>query len=115
MPYDLPATNPNAPRFLPKRATLVLDGARGTTLAVEQGSLWVTLERDPRDVILAAGTRFRIDRDGRTIVAAEEDSRLRVIRRRGCVERVFAWLSRRAVALLRALPQRRRPAGVPYY
>ena len=115
MPYDLPATTHGSSRYLPKRNTLVLDGARGATIAVEQGSLWVTLESDPRDLILVAGMRFKIDRDGRTIVAAEEDSRLRVIRRRGSMARVGAWLGRKLSAALRSLPSRRRPAAVPYY
>jgi hypothetical protein len=48
-----------------------LDGARGTTLRVTRGVLWITLENDLRDVILAAGDAFTIDRDGLTLVEAQ--------------------------------------------
>lgn len=39
-----------------------LDGARGTKLRVTRGTLWVTLERDLRDIVLEAGDAFTIDR-----------------------------------------------------
>src|SRR4029077_15822895 len=41
-----------------------LDGARGTTLRVTRGTLWVTLENDLRDVVLSAGDSFMVDRGG---------------------------------------------------
>jgi hypothetical protein len=49
-----------------------LDGARGTTLRVTRGVLWLTLEDDTRDVVLAAGDVFTIDRGGLTLVEAQE-------------------------------------------
>jgi hypothetical protein len=115
MPYDISTSQLRSYRYMPKRTSLVLDGARGTTIAVEQGTLWVTLEHDPRDVILVAGMRFEVDRDGRTIVAAEDDSRLRLIRRRTASERVASWINRKAVALLRSFKRRTRTVAVPYY
>jgi len=48
-----------------------LDGARGTTLRVTRGTLWVTLENDTRDVVLEAGDVFTIDRGGLTLVEAQ--------------------------------------------
>ena len=48
-----------------------LDGARGTTLRVTRGVVWVTLEDDTRDVVLAAGDAFTIDRGGLTLVEAQ--------------------------------------------
>src|SRR5438876_12455424 len=48
-----------------------LDGARGTTLRVTRGVLWVTLEDDTRDVVLTAGDAFTIDRGGLTLVEAQ--------------------------------------------
>jgi len=83
------------------REALLLDNAQGTTLWVERGCLWVTLERDPRDIILAQGMRFTIDRPGRTIVAAEGASTLRLISPLSRRERMGRALSR-AAALLRA-------------
>jgi hypothetical protein len=48
-----------------------LDGARGTTLRVTRGTLWLTLENDVRDVVLTAGDVFTIDRGGLTLVEAQ--------------------------------------------
>src|SRR6516165_1247424 len=48
-----------------------LDGARGTTVRVTQGALWITLENDTRDVVLEAGDVFTIDRGGLTLVEAQ--------------------------------------------
>ncbi|HTP46684.1 MAG TPA: DUF2917 domain-containing protein [Casimicrobiaceae bacterium] len=94
MPYDAPATQAGRSFVLPRRSTLVLDGARGTTIAVVRGSLWVTQEHDMRDIILEDGARFVIDRNGRTIIAAEEESRLRLKRAKTRLDLVLAWLKR---------------------
>ena len=51
-----------------------LDGARGTTLRVTRGTLWVTLEDDVGDVVLTAGDSFTIDRGGLTLVEAQNDA-----------------------------------------
>ena len=48
-----------------------LDGARGTSLRVTRGVLWITLENDLRDVVLAAGDAFTIDREGLTLIEAQ--------------------------------------------
>ena len=55
---------------LNRRETLVLENAQGTIITVDRGCLWVTLERDLRDIVLVKGMRFQIDRSGRTIIAA---------------------------------------------
>ena len=49
-----------------------LDGARGTTLRVTRGNLWITLENDTRDIVLAAGDSYTIDRGGLTLIEAQE-------------------------------------------
>jgi hypothetical protein len=49
---------------------VTLDGARGTTLRVTRGRLWLTQEHDTRDIILEAGDVFTIDRTGRTVIEA---------------------------------------------
>jgi len=51
-----------------------LDGARGTTLRVTRGTVWVTLEDDTRDVVLKAGDVFTVDRGGLTLVEAQARS-----------------------------------------
>ncbi|MEP6656132.1 MAG: DUF2917 domain-containing protein, partial [Betaproteobacteria bacterium] len=47
-----------------------LDSARGARLHVTQGTLWITLQHDTRDVVLRAGDDFIIDRDGLTLIEA---------------------------------------------
>jgi hypothetical protein len=56
-----------------------LDGARGTTLRVTRGTLWIMLEDDTRDVVLEAGDVFTIDRGGLTIVEAQRTSAVCVL------------------------------------
>ena len=81
-----------------------LDGARGTTLRVTRGVLWITLENDLRDVVLAAGDTFTIDRDGLTLVEAQDVTSVCVLARhvdevrRGAgrprfAGRIAAWLA----------------------
>ena len=49
-----------------------VDDARGATLRVTRGTLWITLQDDVRDVVLGAGDSFTIDRDGLTLAEAQE-------------------------------------------
>jgi len=49
-----------------------LDGARGTTLRVTRGTLWITLENDTRDIVLTAGDSYTIDRGGLTLIEAQD-------------------------------------------
>ncbi len=58
-----------------------LDGARGTTLRITRGVVWITLENDTRDVILTAGDVFTIDRGGLTLVEAQGRSTVCVMGR----------------------------------
>ncbi|MEO8674486.1 MAG: DUF2917 domain-containing protein [Casimicrobiaceae bacterium] len=86
-----------------------LDGARGTTLRVTRGVLWITLQDDTRDVIVAAGDAFTIDRDGLTLVEAQDAATVCAMAlhalnvRRGpgrpkFAARIAAWLSSVGVA-----------------
>jgi hypothetical protein len=81
-----------------------LDGARGTRLRVTRGVLWVTLENDVRDVVLAAGDMFTIDRDGLTLAEAQGATAVHVLGRQASVvrrgvrrptlaTRIAGWLS----------------------
>src|SRR6266480_7982409 len=91
---------------LDKRQSLVLRNAQGTVVAVDRGCVWVTLERDPRDIVLAKGMRFEIDRPGRTIVAAETASRLRLLAPETLRDRIAAWFGRRLDGWGRRLARR---------
>ena len=114
MPFDFSPVLSQR-RFLAGRSTLQLDHAEGTVIAVESGCLWVTMENDTRDIILSPGMRFEVDRGGRTIVAAEEDSRFGLLEPCDTAEGVAAWMARKLAAAL----GRRVPRGalgcVPYY
>jgi hypothetical protein len=56
-----------------------LDGALGTRLKVTRGKLWVTLERDVRDIVLEPGASFTIDREGLTLVESQGSSKVDVV------------------------------------
>ena len=47
-----------------------LDGAAGTAVTCRAGAVWITLEGDPRDILLEAGEAFVIDRQGLSLVCA---------------------------------------------
>ncbi len=80
-----------------------LDGARGTTLRVTRGTLWLTQERDTRDIVLSAGDVFTIDRGGLTLIEAQQKAIVCVLarhmdevhvraRQSGAGDRVRDWL-----------------------
>ncbi len=92
-----------------------LDGARGTTLRVTRGTIWLTMQDDTRDVVLAAGDVFTIDRGGLTIVEAQTKTHVCVLGRATAEERVLPAIADwqpRAPAWLGALNAARR--FVPY-
>lgn len=119
MPYDSPTPQRGSRIFLSQRKSLVLNNAEGTTIVVDSGCLWVTMERDPRDVVLLPGMRFEIDRSGRTIIAAEDDSRFCLRAAAGRANRIGAWLSHTVARLsLRWVSRCPRHPGrfaAPYY
>lgn len=49
-----------------------LKDAAGTIAQVKSGRVWITLEHDRRDIVLEPGETWVIDRDGLTLVQAEE-------------------------------------------
>src|ERR1700755_1326631 len=99
MPFDPSAPPPGRRAYLPHRETLILNNAEGTRISVDAGCLWVTMERDPRDVVLLPGMSFEIDRSGRTVIAAEENSQFRLRAERPATRRAAAWLARLAARL----------------
>jgi hypothetical protein len=50
---------------------LNLDDARGTTIRVRRGQVWVTQDGDLADHVLDAGAAWAVERNGRTIVQAQ--------------------------------------------
>jgi hypothetical protein len=58
---------------------LRIEGARGRTLVVFDGLVWITQAGDPRDAFVAGGGAFTFDRPGLAIVEALEESRLAML------------------------------------
>ena len=54
--------------------TLRIRDAVGSLICAREGTLWITEENDPRDVVLQAGGCFRVDQPGLTLVTAFADA-----------------------------------------
>lgn len=50
----------------------------GTVVECLQGCVWITIDADPRDTVLAAGQTFTADRDDRALIQALALSRVRL-------------------------------------
>ncbi len=48
--------------------SLRLQDALGSRISVLQGHVWLTQDHDPRDVVVAAGEDFVIDRPGMALI-----------------------------------------------
>ena len=60
-------------------SVLRLCDGQGRAIVVFEGQVWITLQDDPRDLVLAAGESFSIDRPGLTLVQAFRDSKLMLV------------------------------------
>jgi len=49
-----------------------LDHARGTTVRIGRGMVWLTHYGDPVDHVLDAGDSWAVDRDGLTLLQAQD-------------------------------------------
>ena len=56
----------------------VSDG-QGRAIVVFEGQVWITQQDDRRDIVLAAGESFSVDRPGLTLVQAFSDSKLMLV------------------------------------
>jgi hypothetical protein len=65
---------------LPLAHTLTLFEPLGHELECLAGCVWITLDGDPRDVVIEAGQAFTADRNQRTLIHALEASLVRVTR-----------------------------------
>jgi len=61
---------------------VTLPNLRSATLRVTRGTLWVTQEDDPQDVVLRAGDNWVVERNGLTVVQAQDDAVFCVMGRR---------------------------------
>jgi hypothetical protein len=63
---------------LAHRAIYSLPDAAGIEIRCGEGCLWVTLDGDPRDLVIEAGETFRTPQHRRAVVYALEPSRIEV-------------------------------------
>lgn len=70
-------TNP-PPTRLAHRKVLALRARAGHRVLCLDGSVWVTQDGDPRDLVLDAGESFTLDRRGTALVYALADSSVEV-------------------------------------
>ena len=66
---------------LTTRESLALPDFRGTTLRVTRGTVWITQEHDTQDIVLRAGDTWVVERNGLTLLEAQEDSTFCVLGR----------------------------------
>ena len=59
-----------SPVCLAKSQAVTLSDAKGLQIRCMAGGLWITQDRDPRDIVLEAGESFTLDRRGPAIVWA---------------------------------------------
>lgn len=59
---------------LPRGGLLHIENGRDLLVHVWEGSLWLTQERDQRDIVIAAGQSFRLDRQGSCVLEATKPS-----------------------------------------
>ncbi|MCO5106124.1 MAG: DUF2917 domain-containing protein [Burkholderiaceae bacterium] len=72
----------DSPRIpLAAQALARLPDATSTRIVCEAGSVWITIDNDPRDIVLAPGQSFLVDRRAGALIYALEDACVRVVER----------------------------------
>ncbi len=62
---------------LPDQAVFTLPDAHQVDIECRQGALWITLDNDPRDIVLAPGEHFHAESHKRALVTAVGESSVR--------------------------------------
>jgi hypothetical protein len=57
---------------LAARESVSLPNMRGTALRVTRGTVWITQENDTQDIVLRAGDTWVVEKNGLTILEAQE-------------------------------------------
>src|SRR5580765_1172646 len=75
---------------LNERETISVVDGKGARIAVVDGSVWITQEHDPRDVMLRPGESFTLDRNGTAVIEALADAEVALDAPSGCLQQVQA-------------------------
>ena len=59
---------------LAARESVSLPNVRGTALRVTRGAVWITQENDTQDIVLRAGDTWVVEKNGLTILEAQEST-----------------------------------------
>jgi hypothetical protein len=80
---------------LTRGSMLRIDDGRDAVVCVLQGELWLTQHHDERDLLLRAGDRFRLDREGAAIAYAFSRSAVAITapERKSYAQRVVVYRS----------------------
>ncbi|MBE0615999.1 MAG: DUF2917 domain-containing protein [Burkholderiales bacterium] len=94
---------------LPRGGMLHIENGRDLLVHVWEGSLWLTQERDQRDIVLQAGEWFRLDRQGSCVLEATRPSAIALTspHEHACAETIELLPANSAPGLLPHRPQRR--------
>lgn len=61
---------------LSPREAVTLQDVRGATLRITRGTIWLTQEDDRKDVVLRVGDNWVVEKDGATVLEAQDDDTL---------------------------------------
>lgn len=64
---------------LTRGTVLRIENARGTLVRVECGTVWITQDGDPEDIILYPGQCFRLDCEGLALVSNGQSDSLALV------------------------------------
>ena len=92
---------------LPAGVILTLPDAAGLGVECRSGSVWLTLDDDPRDIVLSPGERFVADVHRRALVSALTPSSIAVSQ-----AHVMPWLRRANARVCLDVPGRPVPHGL---
>ena len=85
---------------LNERDTISVVDGKGARIAVVDGSVWITQEHDPRDVMLRPGQSFTLDRNGTAIIEALADAEVALDASGDCMQSAVPRANLTSLAVL---------------
>lgn len=99
-----------------RREAITLNDVRGAILRVKRGTVWITQEREPQDIVLRDGDSWVVEANGATVLEAQDAATVQVV---GCAVKIPKPQHDRG-SLVQSLaqllnPWMAAPRQVPYY